>query len=192
MHLSLLSASLLAAPFAAALPAVLPSPLLAARASNDSSPYDTKPLVPAVKLGAGADPSTASRNRTISHFPRPAEFVEKPAYATFSAYDYQSIFLVSEKACHWGRDGRARVALDALLPPASPVLLCAAADASLQGVHQEYIELDYFSNGLARFTDEQLAEAGLDAELKSLIEFFAKQEVGHALVLSNMLGESAP
>jgi hypothetical protein len=59
-------------------------------------------------------------------------------------------------------------------------------------VHQEYIELDYFSNGLARFTDAQLAEAGLDAELKSLIEFFAKQEVGHALVLSNMLGESAP
>jgi hypothetical protein len=93
MHLSLLSASLLAAPFAAALPAVLPSPLLAARASNDSSPYDTKPLVPAVKLGAGADPSTASRNRTIGHFPRPAEFVEKPTYATFSAFDYQSIAL---------------------------------------------------------------------------------------------------
>ncbi|KAE8342517.1 hypothetical protein BDV24DRAFT_173812 [Aspergillus arachidicola] len=60
------------------------------------------------------------------------------------------------------------------------------------GVYQEYIELDLFHDGLARFTDEEFQEAGLGPEARSLIEFMANQETGHATLLSNMLGEAAP
>ncbi|KAL6230325.1 hypothetical protein BDW75DRAFT_74431 [Aspergillus navahoensis] len=60
------------------------------------------------------------------------------------------------------------------------------------GVYQEYIELDLFHDGLARFSDEEFEAAGLGPEVRSLIEFMANQEVGHATLLSNMLGEAAP
>ncbi|KAL4963425.1 ferritin-like domain-containing protein [Aspergillus stella-maris] len=60
------------------------------------------------------------------------------------------------------------------------------------GLYQEWIELDLFHDGLARFTDEQLTTAGLGPEARSLIEFMANQEVGHATLLTNMLGETAP
>lgn len=60
------------------------------------------------------------------------------------------------------------------------------------GVYQEYIELDLFHDGLARFSDEEFKAAGLDPEVRSLIQFMANQEVGHATLLSNMLGEAAP
>lgn len=60
------------------------------------------------------------------------------------------------------------------------------------GVYQEYIELDLFHDGLARFSDEDFEDAGLGPEMRSLIEFMANQEVGHATLLSNMLGEAAP
>lgn len=60
------------------------------------------------------------------------------------------------------------------------------------GVYQEYIELDLFHDGLARFSDDEFKAAGLDPEVRSLIQFMANQEVGHATLLSNMLGEAAP
>ncbi|KAL2835479.1 ferritin-like domain-containing protein [Aspergillus pseudoustus] len=60
------------------------------------------------------------------------------------------------------------------------------------GVYQEYIELDLFHDGLARFTDAEFTAAGLDPEVRSLIQFMANQETGHATLLSNMLGEAAP
>ncbi|KAL3484910.1 ferritin-like domain-containing protein [Aspergillus germanicus] len=60
------------------------------------------------------------------------------------------------------------------------------------GVYQEYIELDLFHDGLARFSEEDFQAAGLDPEMRSLIQFFADQETGHATLLSNMLGEAAP
>lgn len=60
------------------------------------------------------------------------------------------------------------------------------------GVYQEYIELDLFFNGLAVFSDEDFIEAGLTAEDRELIRYMAIQEMGHATVLSNMLGEAAP
>ncbi|CAP93350.1 hypothetical protein E8E15_001265 [Penicillium rubens] len=59
-------------------------------------------------------------------------------------------------------------------------------------LYQEWIELDLFHDGLARFTDEELEAAGLGPETRSLIEFMANQEVGHATLLTNMLGEAAP
>ncbi len=60
------------------------------------------------------------------------------------------------------------------------------------GLYQEWIELDLFHDGLARFTDEEFTEAGLGPEARSLIEFMADQETGHATLLTNMLGEAAP
>ena len=60
------------------------------------------------------------------------------------------------------------------------------------GLYQEWIELDLFHDGLARFSVEELEAAGLNAEYRSLIEFMANQETGHATLLTNMLGEAAP
>jgi Ferritin-like domain len=60
------------------------------------------------------------------------------------------------------------------------------------GLYQEWIELDLFHDGLARFTDAELTDAGLGLEARSLIEFMANQETGHATLLTNMLGEAAP
>ena len=57
---------------------------------------------------------------------------------------------------------------------------------------QEWIELDLFHDGLARFSQAEFLEAGLTAEYLSLIEFMADQETGHSTLLSNMLGETAP
>ena len=60
------------------------------------------------------------------------------------------------------------------------------------GLYQEWIELDLFHDGLAKFSIEELEAAGLNAEYRSLIEFMADQESGHATLLTNMLGEAAP
>ena len=60
------------------------------------------------------------------------------------------------------------------------------------GLYQEWIELDLFHDGLARFTDEEFAAAGINEDEKSLINFMANQETGHATLLSNMLGPAAP
>jgi len=59
-------------------------------------------------------------------------------------------------------------------------------------LYQEWIELDLFHWGLATFSEEDFLEAGLTSEDRFLIEHMANQEVGHATLLSNMLGESAP
>lgn len=60
------------------------------------------------------------------------------------------------------------------------------------GLYQEWIELDLFHNGLATFTVDDFVAAGLTSEDRSLIEFMADQETGHATLLTNMLGEAAP
>jgi hypothetical protein len=60
------------------------------------------------------------------------------------------------------------------------------------GLYQEWIELDLFHDGLARFTDEEFEAAGLGSEARSLIEFMADQETSHSTLLTNMLGERAP
>ncbi|OXG26218.1 hypothetical protein C360_06819 [Cryptococcus neoformans Bt15] len=57
-------------------------------------------------------------------------------------------------------------------------------------LHQEWIELDLFHYGLVRFSDAEFEQYGINAEQRSLIEFMADQEVGHATLISNMLGAS--
>jgi hypothetical protein len=59
-------------------------------------------------------------------------------------------------------------------------------------LYQEWIELDLFHYGLATFSVEDFEAAGLTAEDRSLIEFMADQEVGHATLLTNILGPQAP
>lgn len=56
----------------------------------------------------------------------------------------------------------------------------------------QWIELDLFHDGLARFSEAEFLEAGLNAEYMSLIQFMADQETGHSTLLTNMLGERAP
>ena len=59
-------------------------------------------------------------------------------------------------------------------------------------LYQEWIELDLFHNGLARFPVSEFEAAGLTAEDRFLIELMADQETGHASLLSNILGPAAP
>lgn len=60
------------------------------------------------------------------------------------------------------------------------------------GLYQEYIELDLFHYGLATYSVEEFEAAGLNSEDRFLLEFMADQEVGHATLLTNMLGDNAP
>ncbi|CED85588.1 hypothetical protein [Phaffia rhodozyma] len=55
-------------------------------------------------------------------------------------------------------------------------------------LHQEWIELDLFHYGLATFSDAEFDEYGINAEQRSLIQFMANQEVGHATLISNIVG----
>ncbi|KAE8408045.1 hypothetical protein BDV37DRAFT_296948 [Aspergillus pseudonomiae] len=59
-------------------------------------------------------------------------------------------------------------------------------------LYQEYTELDLFHGGLARFSVEEFTAAGLTAEDRFLIEFMAVQEIGHATMVTNILGAEAP
>lgn len=59
-------------------------------------------------------------------------------------------------------------------------------------LYQEWIELDLFHWGLATFSDEEFDAYGINAEDRFLIQHMADQEVGHATVLTNMLGPQAP
>lgn len=64
-------------------------------------------------------------------------------------------------------------------------------DSIQVGVHQEYLELDLFNYGLVRFSEKDFLDYGLSKDEIHLIRFFAQQEIGHAIVLSNMLGPDA-
>ncbi|EJF65563.1 hypothetical protein DICSQDRAFT_51824 [Dichomitus squalens LYAD-421 SS1] len=56
-------------------------------------------------------------------------------------------------------------------------------------LYQEYIELDLFHHGLAQFSASEFEAAGLSAQDRFLIEFMADQEVAHAELLSNIIGQ---
>lgn len=51
----------------------------------------------------------------------------------------------------------------------------------------EWIELDLFHYGLARFSPEEFEAVGINADQQFLIEFMADQEVGHAQLITNIL-----
>ncbi|KAF5606618.1 Rds1 [Fusarium subglutinans] len=59
-------------------------------------------------------------------------------------------------------------------------------------LYQEWIELDLFRWGLATFSKEEFDAYGINDEDRFLIEHMARQEIGHATVISNMLGPEAP
>ncbi|KAF5671190.1 rds1 [Fusarium heterosporum] len=59
-------------------------------------------------------------------------------------------------------------------------------------LYQEWIELDLFRWGLATFSKEEFDSYGIYEEDRFLIEYMARQEIGHATVISHMLGPEAP
>ncbi|RYP89242.1 hypothetical protein DL769_000147 [Monosporascus sp. CRB-8-3] len=59
-------------------------------------------------------------------------------------------------------------------------------------LYQEYIELDLFHHGLVKYSERDFKDYGLTAEDRFLLQFMGDQEVGHATVLTNMLGPEAP
>ncbi|KAG5986282.1 hypothetical protein E4U43_005590 [Claviceps pusilla] len=60
------------------------------------------------------------------------------------------------------------------------------------GLYQEYIELDLFHWGLDTFSEDEFDAFGIGAEDRFLLQYMADQEVGHATLLSHMLGPEAP
>lgn len=77
-------------------------------------------------------------------------------------------------------------------PSDPPPVYSTMSDFDFQSINlalnQEFIELDLFHKGLAMFSAEDFAEAGLSPADQFLIEFMADQEVSHAELLTNMLG----
>ena len=59
-------------------------------------------------------------------------------------------------------------------------------------LYQEWIELDLFHWGLATFSADEFEANGLNAEDRFLLQHMADQEIGHATVITNMLGAQAP
>merc|ERR1712093_227969 len=59
------------------------------------------------------------------------------------------------------------------------------------GLYQEWIELDLFNYGLKAFSDAEWEEAGVTADYRGLIQYFANQETGHAQLLTDILGPGA-
>lgn len=59
-------------------------------------------------------------------------------------------------------------------------------------LYQEWIELDLFHYGLATFSEDDFLSLGLTADDRYLLEFMADQEVGHATLITNLLGAEAP
>jgi hypothetical protein len=56
----------------------------------------------------------------------------------------------------------------------------------------EWIELDLFRWGLETFSDDEFEAFGINASDRDLLRFMASQELGHATLLSDMLGPQAP
>lgn len=59
-------------------------------------------------------------------------------------------------------------------------------------LYQEWIEWDLFHFGLRNFSTNQFNSSGLNADDRFLIQYMADQEVGHATLLTNILGAQAP
>ncbi|KAI5293569.1 hypothetical protein KEM52_005422 [Ascosphaera acerosa] len=59
-------------------------------------------------------------------------------------------------------------------------------------LYQEWIELDLFNYGLEKFSEQDFTDAGLTPADRELIQFMADQEIGHATLLSNIIGPAAP
>ncbi|KAI5288471.1 hypothetical protein KEM54_005192 [Ascosphaera aggregata] len=59
-------------------------------------------------------------------------------------------------------------------------------------LYQEWIELDLFNYGLDKFSEQDFTAAGLTPADRELIKFMADQEIGHATMLSNIIGPAAP
>ncbi|CAK5267298.1 unnamed protein product, partial [Mycena citricolor] len=58
------------------------------------------------------------------------------------------------------------------------------------GLMQEWIELDLFHYGLAKFSPQEWQQQlGVNRDGLTLIQFMANQESGHAQLLTNILGE---
>jgi len=95
----------------------------------------------------------------------------EPIYNVKSDFDYESLVSILSPSNR-----------------APQMLTCVQAVA----LYQEWIELDLFHDGLARFSVADFEAAGLTATDRFLIEFMADQEVGHSTLLSNILGAQAP
>ena len=113
------------------------------------------------------------------HDPQPAPYTPngglgtngtEPVYKPQSDFDYESLV---------------RQLMSTLENDAADTLQALA-------LYQEWIELDLFHNGLASFTEEDFNAAGLTGEDRYLIQFMAEQEVGHATLITNILGAEAP
>lgn len=59
-------------------------------------------------------------------------------------------------------------------------------------LYQTYAELALFRYGLQKFSDDDFAALRLNSSDRCLLQSMAQQLLGHATVMSNMLGPEAP
>lgn len=56
-------------------------------------------------------------------------------------------------------------------------------------LYQKYIELDLFRHGLEQFSNAEFDAAGIGADERYLIQYMSDQEVRHAKLITNILGQ---
>lgn len=156
-----------------------------------SSLFLTALPILSILSGASAAPSSVTRRSTVNGTDAPPAPVVRsltfspPPHICWPIVDL--LFVPLSVALQGGVDTNATSPAPVYAPD---------SDFDFQSLslalHQEWIELDLFHYGLATFSDAEFDEYGINAEQRSLIQFMANQEVGHATLISNMLGASAP
>lgn len=59
-------------------------------------------------------------------------------------------------------------------------------------LYQEWLKLDLFQYGLTNYSQNDFLSLGINAQDRYLLEYMATQEVGHATLITNLLGAQAP
>lgn len=165
-----------------------PDQTVPAVATSDPSP---PPLRSSVFTGAtthGPYSGTPTTTGAVSNIVLAPSIPAAPANPTATYYNQQGVLFNPQPAPYTPAGG---LGTNGSLPR-----YMVESDFDFESItlalYQEWIELDLFNNGLAIFSAQDFLDAGLTAEDRAFIAFMAQQEIGHASLLSNMLGPSAP
>ena len=159
--------------------------------ATETSAATTPPLRSSVFTGAtshGPYEGTPTTTGAVSNTVLASSIAAGPANPTATYYNAQGVLFNPQPAPYTPAGG---LGTNGSLPR-----YMVESDFDFQSIslalYQEWIELDLFNNGLAIFSAQDFMDAGLTAEDRAFIAFMAQQEIGHASLLSNMIGPAAP
>ena len=187
------AAAIVTAPIAAALPAPEPSYLYDPAAASPVAPPNAPPppvLSPQVTGPTSHGPFSGVPTTTgaLSLSVLAASIPAKPPSPTATTYPSDGKLHDPEPAPYTPAGGSGTDGTE----PVYNVKSDFDYESLAVALYQEWIELDLFHDGLAKFSVAEFEAAGLTAEDRFLIEFMADQEVGHSTLLTNILGAQAP